>query len=131
MSRRTDRGQSMVEFALVLPVLLMLVFGFLDLGRAVYSQSVVANAAREGARAAVIHGSTNAEIRAAVKANAIGIAVTDADITITPSAARVSGQQVLVRVTTRFYAVTPFVTQLMNNGADYLDLASSATMMVE
>jgi Flp pilus assembly protein TadG len=131
MNRRTDHGQSMVEFALMLPVLLLLVFGFLDLGRAVYSQSVVANAAREGARAAVIHDSSNADIRTAVKANAIGIAVADADITINPGVRRVSGQQVSVQVTTRFYAITPFVTQLMNGGAGYLDLASTAIMIVE
>lgn len=121
----------MVEFALILPVLLLLVIGFLDLGRGMYTQSVLANAARDGARTAIVAAKTDADIRAAVKARAVGVAVTDADITITPSPTRRSGQTVSVRVQTRFYAVTPFITQLMNGGAGYLDLSSTATMTVE
>jgi Flp pilus assembly protein TadG len=40
----------MVEFALVLPVFLMLVFGTVDLGRAIFYQSLINNAVRDGAR---------------------------------------------------------------------------------
>jgi Flp pilus assembly protein TadG len=40
----------MVEFALVLPVFLMLVFGTVDLGRAIFYQSLLNNAVRDGAR---------------------------------------------------------------------------------
>jgi Flp pilus assembly protein TadG len=40
----------MVEFAIVLPVLLMLVFGIVDFGRALYTQNNLASAVREGAR---------------------------------------------------------------------------------
>ena len=43
------RGQSLIEFALLLPVLLLLVAGAIDLGRAFYSQITITNAAREGA----------------------------------------------------------------------------------
>jgi len=132
MSERTRRhhGQSMVEFALILPVLLLLVIGFLDLGRGVYTQAGIANAAREGARSAIIRTNDAAAIRTATKANAIGVELTDDDITITP-AQRISGQPVTVHVTNRFYAITPFVTQIMNDGAGYLDLESTATMTVE
>lgn len=55
-----SRGQSMVEFALVLPIFLMLTFGTVDLGRAVFYQSLLNNAVRDGARYGTISQDTNA-----------------------------------------------------------------------
>lgn len=52
--RETERGQSLVEFTLVLPIFLVLLFGLVDFGRAFYSWLLVTNAAREGARAAAV-----------------------------------------------------------------------------
>lgn len=51
---RRQRGAAAVEMALVLPLLLALVLGVVDLGLAVYTQSVLSNASREGARAGVV-----------------------------------------------------------------------------
>ena len=51
------RGQALLEFALVLPLFLWLLFGLLDLGRLVYQNSVVSQAAREGARVAAVEAS--------------------------------------------------------------------------
>lgn len=47
-----ERGQGVVEFALVIPIFLLVVFGLLDAGRAVHTNSVLSQAAREGARLA-------------------------------------------------------------------------------
>jgi Flp pilus assembly protein TadG len=47
-------GQSMVEFALIVPMFTLLVFGLIDLGRDIYIQEEITNAAREGARFAAI-----------------------------------------------------------------------------
>lgn len=47
---RGDRGQDMVEYALVLPILLVLLFGIVELGTAIWHYNTVANAAREVAR---------------------------------------------------------------------------------
>ena len=52
-ARCRSAGQSMVEFALILPIFMMLIFGALDLGRAIFYQSMVNNAARDGARYAI------------------------------------------------------------------------------
>lgn len=52
---KKERGQELVEFALIFPVLLMIVVGIFDLGRAFYSIIVITNAAREGARYAINH----------------------------------------------------------------------------
>ena len=43
-------GQALVEFALILPVFLLLLFGLIDVGRYVYMNTVLSQAAREGAR---------------------------------------------------------------------------------
>jgi TadE-like protein len=56
--RDTSRGQSMVEFALILPILMFLLMGFFDLGRVVLSHDALSHAAREAARYAIVHGGT-------------------------------------------------------------------------
>ncbi|MGD8684218.1 MAG: pilus assembly protein [Chloroflexota bacterium] len=48
--RNRERGQALVELAVVLPVFALVVFGAFDVGRAVYTNSVLSQAAREGAR---------------------------------------------------------------------------------
>ena len=55
LRRKRSRGQSLVELALVLPILLLLVAGALDLGRLYYSQITITKAAKEGA----LEASTN------------------------------------------------------------------------
>ncbi len=52
---KRENGQSAVEFALVLPILLILLCGIIDFGWVYYNQITLNNAAREGARYAVIH----------------------------------------------------------------------------
>lgn len=58
---RNDRGQSLVEFALTLPMLLVVMFMITEFGRALYQYNVMAQASREGARTAVVGSSTNAQ----------------------------------------------------------------------
>jgi Flp pilus assembly protein TadG len=58
-------GQSLVEFALLLPVLVMLILGALDLGRAFFTSVTIANAAREGARFGISHPTDSAGMIAA------------------------------------------------------------------
>jgi Flp pilus assembly protein TadG len=48
------QGQSIVEFAFVLPLLLLLTFGIIEFGFFVYNQQIITNAAREGARLGII-----------------------------------------------------------------------------
>ena len=58
--RDTPRGQTMVEFALVLPILMLLLVGFFDLGRVVLANDALGHAAREAARYAIVHGASSA-----------------------------------------------------------------------
>lgn len=58
LDRRHGRGQALTEVALVLPLFLAMVFGVIDIGRVIWANDVVANAAREGARFASVHAGT-------------------------------------------------------------------------
>src|SRR2546423_13284710 len=55
--RDDERGQSLVEFALLLPLMLLIITGLMDVGRAVWQENTLAYAAREGTRYAIVHGS--------------------------------------------------------------------------
>jgi len=52
-----QRGQSLVEFALLLPIMLLIITGLFDVARAVWEENTLAYAAREGTRYAIVHGS--------------------------------------------------------------------------
>ncbi|HEV8536094.1 MAG TPA: TadE family protein [Candidatus Limnocylindria bacterium] len=52
-----ERGQSLVEFALLLPLMLLIITGLLDVARAVWQENTLAYAAREGTRWLIVHGS--------------------------------------------------------------------------
>jgi Flp pilus assembly protein TadG len=74
--RRHKRAQSMVEFAMVAPFLVMILLMVVDCGRAAYDYATLAAAAREGARAAITTGNNrpdNNRVIGAVRLNGIGL----------------------------------------------------------
>jgi Flp pilus assembly protein TadG len=102
------RGAAMVEMALVLPVFLMVVMGVIEFGRGMMVSNLVTNAAREGARMAVLDGSTNADVTNAVTTflrNAINPALTTSDIgvsiTVTPAPGNPNPANVLANTSSR------------------------------
>ena len=78
------RGQSMVEFALVLPVLLIVVVGLFDFGRAIYASNAIANAARTANRVAVVNQNESVIDQTAID-EAPGVSLSAADIAPTYS----------------------------------------------
>ena len=56
-SKHRARGQTLVEFALILPIFLLLLFGLIDGGRFVFTDSILSQAAREGARLGAVEAS--------------------------------------------------------------------------
>ena len=63
---RREDGQSMVEFALILPIFLLILCGIIDFGWLFYNQLSLNNACREGARYAVVHTAENADTQAII-----------------------------------------------------------------
>ena len=84
---RFRRGAVMTEFAFILPILAMLVFGIIEVGRAIMVQQIITNGAREGARRAIIPGATDANVTAIVNQYFTGTSVPNTNPTITPSLA--------------------------------------------
>ena len=90
VSRRFRRGAVIVEMALVLPIFLMLVFGIIEFGRGFMVGQLVTNAAREGARRAILDDSTNADITSYIQTfmqTSANVATGDTTVTITVTAA--------------------------------------------
>jgi uncharacterized protein (UPF0333 family) len=86
-----EKAQTMVEFALVFPIILLITYGIMEFGRMVWIYAAVTGAAREGARYGAASGTINgtryykdcAGIRNAVRRNSVLVPITDANITIT------------------------------------------------
>lgn len=93
--RRDDRGQSLVEFALVLPILVLIVVGLFDGALAVFNYSTVSNAAREGARTAMVDQDP-AVVEAKVRETAL--ALTPGRLTVTQTPCSTFGCQYVVEV---------------------------------
>jgi hypothetical protein len=60
MRRRRRRAQALVEFALVAPFFIVALLSLIEFGRAIYTIQILNNAAREGARYAIVHGASSA-----------------------------------------------------------------------
>lgn len=136
MRLRSRSGQSLVEFALTLPLLLAVVFGAIEFGVAMYDKAVLTNASREGARAGVISKTprlTDAQIQAVVTAyaqsNMISFKTASLTTTVTPANRTNSGVQLSVLVTYNYgFLVLPkFLTSL----AGTLNLRASTVMRME
>ena len=64
---RGEKGAALIEAAVTVPIILLISVGIFEFGRAYQTQQVLTNAAREGARVAVIEGTTDAEVRTRVR----------------------------------------------------------------
>ena len=64
---RSEKGAALIEAAITVPVILLISVGIFEFGRAYQTWQVLTNAAREGARMAVITGSTDTDVTARVR----------------------------------------------------------------
>lgn len=109
--RRCQRryGATVVEMAIVAPVALVFLIGIVDIGVAVWSYNVAAEAAREGTRYAVVHGSlsaqpvgpssNNAAVESTVRKYAFGMSSTQIQVTSSwPNGTNTPGSLVTVQV---------------------------------
>jgi Flp pilus assembly protein TadG len=67
MRLRNERGNALIETAFTVPIVLLIAVGIFEFGRAYQTQQVLTNAAREGARQAVIEGISDATVTATVR----------------------------------------------------------------
>jgi Flp pilus assembly protein TadG len=110
--RRRDRGAAVVEFALVLPLLVLLVFGIAEFGRAYSIQTTLSGAARDGVRVMALQNDQVAA-RKSAKLAAGSLNLTDAQIAVLPTTTCAVGTNgiALTATVTITYPMT-FVTKL-------------------
>jgi Flp pilus assembly protein TadG len=123
-----QRGQGLTEFALVIPIFLLLVVALFDLGRAVFAYNTLTNAAREGARIAIVNQYTPS-IVARAKSQTNIVELDDPSVSVTfwnvgtdgkPDTSqpqcnnRVAvGCLVIVRFEATYRPITPFISNIL------------------
>lgn len=126
---KSDLGQELVEYALMLPLFLILVLGIVDLGRAVYYYSAMNNVVREGARYGSIHledSGVNNTVCGLVTSRAIGVNISCDDVT---TSFDFNEGTVKVTVVYPFVPVSQIITGIF--GLNQLDLEVSSIMQLE
>ncbi|MEA4831297.1 MAG: TadE/TadG family type IV pilus assembly protein [Oscillospiraceae bacterium] len=127
---KTESGQSVVEFALMLPIFLLLVFGIIEFGILFNMKLSVTNCAREGARYAALH-SEESSLESTIESRVRRLAVFG-DIDVAVSFSNPSNHKsgdVTVTVTAQANALTPVGDLLFSNGR--LILTGTVIMKVE
>jgi Flp pilus assembly protein TadG len=134
------QGQSLVEFAVVLPIFLLILAAIIDFGLGLYSQMTVINAAREGARLGVVVAADPgnvAAVKARVDAMTAGLDKSKLSVSVTcerpagqsfvacSSPAWQSGDAVVVTVDYGYRMLFPLAF------GNSLDLSSTVQMRIE
>lgn len=125
--KKSARGQSLVELALVLPVLIIILFGILEFGRIFHSYLVITHAAREGARLGVISKDVD-QIKQKVLDVSTGITLELDDINVNPSESISPGVPLTVSVEHDVDLFTPVLANILPNP---VHLTASSTMRAE
>ncbi|MBN8210563.1 pilus assembly protein [Bacillus sp. NTK071] len=123
---KSEKGQSMVEFALVLPVLVMLLFGIVDFGRIFHAYITIDHASREAARVASI-GESDSKIVSTAVTSGSSIHLSSGQVSVSPGGTKTAGSDVRVTIT---YPIT-FLTPVISSISGPITLSSSAAMRVE
>jgi Flp pilus assembly protein TadG len=140
---RSGKGQSLVEFVVVLPVFLLLMAGIVDFGMGFKSYLELTNATREGARFAVVgnpagswtscSGAADGTVVGRVCETASGLDLQS--VSVTYPGGETSGNSVVVEAQYRYNLITPLgsIMQLVSGGSfpGYFDLSSSSDMRLE
>jgi Flp pilus assembly protein TadG len=131
MSQRAFKsGQSLIEFALVIPLVIFTITGFLDISRAIYYDAALSNAVREGTRYALVHEVKTSQdvidIENIVKNYAVGLDESIINITVT-APSKANDYHVSVSASYPFNPVTPGLGLVLSAGGP-LTLTAQSTM---
>lgn len=129
---KSKKGQTLVETALILPVVLLILLGIVEFGRLFCNYLVVSNASREGARYASL-SKTDAEVKQKINELVSAAGISQDDITISFSNGediRIPGESIEVRVDYDHNLITPIVGPIISDSG-VIKLTSATRMRVE
>ncbi|WP_202931077.1 TadE family protein [Aminipila terrae] len=127
MRIKKEKGQAMVEFALVLPLLLLLLCGICEFGYLFSHQILANNTCREAARYAAVHykddgaSAVEEQVKTIIQKNSSNF---NEQITIPKE------EEIKVVLTIRVQLLTPFF-KFLDDGGGYINLTSQCTMRIE
>ena len=138
-ARVDETGQSLIEFALILPIVLLIITGLFDVARATWQENTLAYAAREGTRYAIVHGSASLDgtvvypgneqpVIDAVRAAAVG--VPNVTVTVTWPDANCYDRNCRVQVD----STSPFIplpSAYMLGGAFQITLRGGSMLVIQ
>jgi Flp pilus assembly protein TadG len=129
---KQDRGAAAVEFAIMLPLLLLIVFGIIDFGRALNAQVTLTQAAREGAR---LDALSQPNVVSRTQAAATGLSGVGVTIVSACGPGAGPNANATVKVTYTFKFVTPIgaIAKLFGNAGigSQLNLSAQGVMPCE
>lgn len=128
MRLKNEKGQAMVEFALVLPILILILCGIIDFGWIFGNQLLANNASREAARYSAVHYYDSSSDNDQEIARGIVLAraptLSSPDVTLTPS-----GDSVTVTVNSTVEVLTPIIAAFFTDGE--CDITAVCEMRLE
>jgi Flp pilus assembly protein TadG len=134
MRKQNERGAAAVEFALLLPVLLTILYGIIEFGMIMYGREVVTNASREGARAGIIQVSpkpTSGEITTIATNYLTGTGINPSQVTIAVTGAGGASPAMLTVTATYNYPwLVPYIPTVLGLPSP-LPITMSTTMRNE
>jgi len=134
MRQHNERGAAAVEFALLLPVLLTILYGIIEFGMIMYGREVVTNASREGARAGIIQVSpkpTSGQITTIATNYLTGTGINPSQVTITVTGAGGASPTMLTVTATYNYPwLVPYIPAVLGLPSP-LPITMSTTMRNE
>jgi len=139
-SRNRNKGQSLVEFALIFPFVFLLITGFLDVSRAVFAYATISNAVREGTRyasvnkAELIKGTAyppdNTVIIDKVKSYSVGVKTSQMQVTVVITKSPTDTfEKISISATYLFTPITPGLKQILGASAG-IPIKAQSTMRI-
>ena len=132
---KNERGAALLEAAVTIPLILLISVAIFEFGRAYQTWQVLTNAAREGARVAVLSGTTDAEVRSAVN-NYMSVGqirtVSDGyiDVDRTAPLGTSTGSQITVRYPFSFMVLGPVIRLINPSSSAGAPLTMSAVAVM-
>lgn len=123
-----EKGQDLVEYALIVSLLLLLLLGIMEFAIVIFTYDTIANAAREGARTGIIPANGVGEVESAVRALAVGLNPDALNISVSGGCA--GGGSIGVVVTYDVPLISGIISQAVG-GASTIPLRTEATMQCE
>jgi len=122
---RREKGAALIEYAMIAPLLFLLLIGIIEFSILIFSYNTIANAAREGARYGIVYPGDAAGIESAARGLTTGLDQAALQVTSTAS-----GKSIRVEIVYPVDLITGLIVEAVG-GDPIVELHAAATMHIE